>query len=130
VCTVTGSSVITMAAGACTITASQTGSTDYAAAPPETRSFQVNLASPTGTGPLVFLLAAAVLAAAGLTAGVRRLRLRSHRPPVHVPTVRAVPEPGPPGQVDVHDTGPTGTRTVRVESNPGASIMTIEEARP
>ena len=130
VCTVTGSSVITMAAGACTITASQTGSTDYAAAPPETRSFQVNPASPTGTGPLVFLLAAAVLAAAGLTAGVRRLRLRSHRPPVHVPTVRAVPEPGPPGQVDVHDTGPTGTRTVRVESNPGASIMTIEEARP
>ena len=130
VCTVTGSSVITMAAGACTITASQTGSTDYAAAPPETRSFQVNPASPTGTGPLVFLLAAAVLAAAGLTAGVRRLRLRSHRPPVHAPTVRAVPEPGPPGQVDVHDTGPTGTRTVRVESNPGASIMTIEEARP
>src|SRR5207344_3134232 len=36
VCTVTGSTVMTMAAGACTVTAAQTGSTDYAAAPPET----------------------------------------------------------------------------------------------
>ena len=130
VCTVSGSTVRTMAAGPCMITASQGGSADYAAAAPETRSFQVNPTSPTGTGPLVFLLAAAVMAAAGLTAGVRRLRLRSRRPVVHAPNVRAVPEPGPPGQVDVHDTGPTATRTVRIESNPGASITTIEEARP
>ena len=130
VCTVSGSTVITTAARACMITASQGGSADYAAAPPETRSFQVDPASPKGTGPLVFLLAAAVMAAAGLTAGVRRLRLRSHRPPVHAPNVRAVPEPGPPGQVDVHNTGPTATRTVRIESSPGARTTTIEEARP
>jgi hypothetical protein len=130
VCTVSGSTVHTMAAGACTITAAQGGSADYTPAPLETRSFQVNPDSPTGTGPLVFLLAAVVMAAAGLTAGVRRLRLRSRRPLVHAPSVRAVPEPGPPGQVDVHDTGPTPTRTVRIESNPGASITTIEEARP
>lgn len=97
---------------------------------PETRSFQVNPVSPKGTGPLVFLLAAAAIAAAGLAAGVRRLRLRSRRPLVHAANVRAVPEPGPPGQVDVHDTGPTATRTVRIESSPGASITTIEEARP
>jgi hypothetical protein len=130
VCTVSGSTVITMTAGACTVTASQNGSTDYAAAPGETRSFQVNPASPNWTGPLVFLLAAAVMTAAGVAAGVRRLRLRSRRPLVHAPSVRAVPEPGPPGQVDVQNAGPTATRTVRIESSPGTSITTTEEARP
>jgi hypothetical protein len=130
VCTVSGSTVITLAAGACTVTASQDGSADYAAARPETRSFQVNPVSPKGTGPLVFLLAAAAMAAAGLAAGARRLRMRSHRPLVHAPKVQAVPEPGPPGQVDVHDTEPTATRTVRIESSPGARTTTIEEARP
>jgi hypothetical protein len=129
VCTVSGSTVITTAAGACTITASQDGSAGYAAAPQQTRSFPVNPASPTGTGPLVFLLAAAVMAAAGLTAAVRYLR-RPRPPLVHAPSVRAVPEPGPPGQVDVHNTGSAPTRTVRIESSPGASITTIEEARP
>ena len=130
VCTVSGSTVITTAAGACTITASQDGSADYAAAPQQTRSFPVNPASSNWTGPLVFLLAAAVMAAAGLTAAVRHLRLRSRPPLVHAPSVRAVPEPGPPGQVDVHNTGSAPTRTVRIESGPGASITTIEETRP
>jgi hypothetical protein len=130
VCTVSGSTVITTAAGACTITASQDGSTDYAAAPIQTRSFQVDPASPNWTGPLVYLLAAAVMAAAGVGAVVRRIRLRSHRPPVHAPNVRAVPEPGPPGEVDVQNTGPAATRTVRIESSRGASVTTIEEARP
>jgi hypothetical protein len=130
VCRVSGSTVVTTAAGACTVTASQDGSADYAAAPPETQSFQVNPASPNWTGPLVFLLAAAVMTTAGVAAGVRRLRLRSRRPPVHAPSVRAVPEPGPPGQVNVQNTGPTATSTVRIESSPGTSITTIEEARP
>jgi hypothetical protein len=130
VCTVSGSTVITMAAGACTITASQGGSSDYAAAPIQTRSFQVDPASPNWTGPLVYVLAAAVMTAAGVAAGVRRLRLRSRPPLVHAPSVRAVPEPGPPGQVDIQNTGPAATRTVRIESDPGASVTTIEEARP
>ena len=130
VCTVSGSTVITTAAGACTVTASQDGSADYAAAPTETRSFQVDPASSTWTGPLVFLLAGAVMTAAGVAAGVRRLRLRSRRALVRAPSVRAVPEAGPPGQVDVQNTGPTATRTVRIESSPGTSITTIEEARP
>jgi hypothetical protein len=130
VCTVSGSTVITMAAGACTVTASQDGSADYAAAPIQTRSFQVDPASSTWTGPLVFLLAGAVMTAAGVAAGVRRLRLRSRRALVRAPSVRAVPEPGPPGQVDVQNTGPAATRTVRIESSPGTSITTIEEARP
>ena len=42
VCTVQGSAVTTVAAGLCTITASQAGSTDYAAALDVSRSFQVN----------------------------------------------------------------------------------------
>jgi hypothetical protein len=130
VCTVSGSTVITMAAGACTVTASQDGSADYAAATIQTRSFQVDPASSTWTGPLVFLLAGAVMTAAGVAAGVRRLRLRSRRALVRAPSVRAVPEPGPPGQVDVQNTGPAATRTVRIESSPGTSITTIEEARP
>src|SRR5713101_5256947 len=41
VCTVSGLSVTTMAVGVCTITASQGGSADFAAAPDVTRSFQV-----------------------------------------------------------------------------------------
>jgi hypothetical protein len=130
VCTVSGSTVITTAAGACTVTASQDGSSDYAAAPIQTRSFQVDPASPNWTGPLTYLLAAGVMAAAGVAAGVRRLRGRSHRALMHAPNVRAVPEPGPPGQVDVQNTGPAATSTVRIESNPGTSVTTIEEARP
>src|SRR5271165_5466563 len=50
VCTVAGSAVTTVAAGTCTITASQGGSARYAAAPDVSRSFQVN---PVHTGPAV-----------------------------------------------------------------------------
>ncbi len=49
VCTVANSTVTTVAAGLCTITASQAGNTDYAAAPPVTQSFQVNPAAQTIT---------------------------------------------------------------------------------
>ena len=48
VCTVAGSVVTTVAAGPCTITASQGGSARYAAAPDVSRSFQVN---PVKAGP-------------------------------------------------------------------------------
>src|SRR5204863_6791842 len=72
VCTVSGSTVTTMAAGACTITASQDGSADYAPAGAVTQSFPVSPSSPNRTGLLVFLLAAALMAAAGVAAGVRR----------------------------------------------------------
>jgi len=59
VCTVAGSVVTTVAAGPCTITASQGGSARYAAAPDVSRSFQVNpvkagptaTTSPSVTGP-------------------------------------------------------------------------------
>ena len=51
VCTVSGSAVTTAAAGLCTITASQGGSTDYAAASPVTQSFQVNPVNAVNPGP-------------------------------------------------------------------------------
>jgi hypothetical protein len=91
-------------------------------------SWRLNFAPSQGAGALVFLLAAALLAAASLTLGVRRLRLRPR--PAPAPSVRAVPEPGPPGQVSVRITGTAVTHTVRIEPSPGASITTIEEVRP
>jgi hypothetical protein len=130
VCRVSGSTVTTMATGACTITASQDGSASYTAAPDVRRSFQVNPASSKGSGALVFLLAAATMAAAGVTLAVRRLRLRSHPAPAHAASVRAVPDTGPPAAVSVQDTGTGATHTVRIEPNPGTSSTTIEEAQP
>jgi hypothetical protein len=130
VCTVSGATVTTMAAGACTVTATQGGSASYAAADGVTRSFQINPVSSKGPGALVFLLAAAIMAAAGIALAVRRLRLRSRRSLVHAPDVRAEPDSGPPGHVSVHNTGTGMTHTVRIEPNPGASTTTIEEVRP
>jgi hypothetical protein len=54
---------------------------------------------------LVVLLAATVTTAAGLAVAAGRLRLRPGPPPARGPSVRAVPEPGPPGQLDVHSSG-------------------------
>ena len=134
VCTVTGSTVTTLAAGTCTITASQSGSTRYAAAPDVTRSFHVKPATSKVAGALVSLLAAAAViltaAAAAATLAARRRRLRPHPLPAPGPSVRAVPYTGPPGLVSVHTTGKDATHTVRIETSPGTSVTTIEEARP
>ena len=134
VCTVKGSAVTTVAAGACTIMASQGGSARYAAAPDVRQSFQVNPVPPKAAGVWVILLAAVILAAAAAAATMvlRRRRLRSHPPPAPAPAanVRAVPDTGPPGLVSVHNTGTDATHTVRIEPSPGTSITTIEEARP
>jgi predicted phage tail protein len=81
--------------------------------------------------PVVISLAAlAVGATAGaLTLAARRLRARS-RPPLTPPSdVRAVPDPGPPGPVSIHEIGVDETYTVRLEPYPGAIITTIEEIR-
>ncbi len=132
VCTVAGSVVTTVAAGPCTITASQGGSGRYAAAPDVRQSFQVNPVPPKAAGVWVILLAAVILAAAAATMVLRRRWLRSHPPPAPAPAanVRAVPDTGPPGLVSVHNTGTDATHTVRIEPSPGTSITTIEEARP
>ena len=131
VCTVAGSAVTTVAAGPCTITASQGGSARYAAATDVLQSFQVNPVPSKAAGVRVILLAAVILAAAAATLVVRRRRLRSHPPPTGpAPNVRAVPDTGPPGLVSVHNTGTDATHTVRIEPSPGTSITTIEEARP
>jgi sugar lactone lactonase YvrE len=49
ICTISGSTVLLVAAGGCTIQANQTGSSVYAAAPPVTQSFTVTLLAQTIT---------------------------------------------------------------------------------
>jgi hypothetical protein len=90
--------------------------------------FHVNPAALKSPGSLVVLLAAAVTTTVGLTVAVGRLRLRPRPPQVHAPWVRAVPDPGSPGQVNVHDDGPAAARAVRSEAGPVAGIATTEEA--
>jgi hypothetical protein len=128
ICTVSGPTLTPIAAGTCTVTASQGGSDHYAAARDTAQSFDV--ASPTSgfPGALTILLGAVVFAAAGATSLVRRMR-RSHRPPEPEPTVRADPVPGPPTLVSVQNTGAGVTHTVRIESSPGASITRIKEGK-
>jgi len=132
VCTVAGSAVTTVAAGPCTITASQGGSARYAAAPDVTRSFQENPATSNVAGALVSLLAAAavILTAAAGALAVRRRWLRRHVLPTLRPSVRVEPHTGPPGLVSVHTTATDATHTVHIEPSPGTSTTTIEEARP
>jgi hypothetical protein len=128
ICTVSGPTLIPIAAGTCTVTASQGGSDHYAAARDIAQSFDVASATSGFPGALTILLGAVVFAAAGATSLVRRVR-RSHRPPEPQPTVRADPDPGPPTLVSVQNTGAGVTHTVRIESSPGASITRIKEGK-
>ena len=106
VCTVTGSVVTTVAAGPCTITASQGGSARYAAALPVTQSFQVDSVPSKVAGVWVILLAAVILAAATATMVLRRRRLRSHPPPA--------PAPAPADQiVPFHDAPKKSARLIK-----------------
>jgi len=133
ICTVSGSTLTPVAAGTCTVTASQGGSDHYAAARNVAQSFDVTSATSMFPGALTILLGAAVFAAAGATALVRRIRRarrRSHRPPEPQPSVHAAPVPGPPTLVSVQNTGTGPTHTVRIESSPGARLTTIKEGRP
>jgi hypothetical protein len=134
VCTVSRATVTTLAAGTCTITATQGGSTTYAAARAAPRSFQVNPGAPAIPAALIRSLAAAALAAAGLAAagGVlalrrRRLRLRGRPPAPAGPRVHAEPNPGPPGSASTRTTGGAVAHTVRIDAHPGASTMMIRE---
>jgi len=128
ICTVSGPTVTPVAAGTCTVTASQGGSDHYAAARDLAQSFDVASATSGFPGTLTILLGAVVFAAAGATSLVRRVR-RSHRPPEPQPTVRADPVPGPPTLVSVQNTGAGATHTVRIEPSPGASITRIKEGK-
>jgi hypothetical protein len=128
ICTVSGPTLTPIAAGTCTVTASQGGSDHYAAARDIAQSFDVASATSGFPGALTVLLGAVVFAAAGATSLVRRVR-RSHRPPEPQPTVRADPVPGPPALVSVQNTGAGVTHTVRIESSPGASITRIKEGK-
>ncbi len=129
-CTVSGPTANLTAAGTCTITAGQGGSGRYAAAREVEQSFQVASASSILPNALKFLLGAAVFAAAGVTALVRRVRRRPPRPPTPQPGLRVAADPGPPTLVSVQNTEAGVPHTVRFEPSPGASITTIKEARP
>jgi len=106
------------------------GASAEASAQPTTMAV---LASATGKvpKPVIALLAivavVAIAAAAALTA--RRLRKRPRRRPPGAPPadVRAVPEPGPPSPVSLHEIGLAETYVVRLEPLPAAIITTIEE---
>ena len=134
VCTVSGSTVRTAAAGRCAIRASQTGNADYQPAADVTQSFTVDRRTGRHTGSgagrallLIVALAAVILAIAAASLVVRQLRLRSRMPPP--PNIRAEPHGGPPAVVSVQDTGTDKTHSVRIEPHAGASVTTIEELR-
>jgi hypothetical protein len=136
VCTASGPTVTTAAAGKCRITASQGGNARYAAARPVTRSFRVvavALISHGAQGPqtLIIALGTAIVAAAGMagTVLVRRRQLRSRRRPLE-PRVRAEPHTGPPTMVGVHATGTDATQTVRIEPSPGTRSVTTRKVSP
>ena len=133
-CTVTKSTVTTRAAGTCTITAAQSGSARYAAAPAVTRSFRESPIGTKGARPPAGLLAAAAIilavGAVALTLARHRRRLPPHPPTAPGLSVRAVPQAGPPRLVSVRTTGTDATTTVRIEPSSGTSTTTIEEARP
>jgi fibronectin type 3 domain-containing protein len=101
-------------------------------------------AEPTGTAVLtskqvpkqviVSLAAIAIGATLGALAlagqWLRRRSLRSHSPAAPPAEVRAVPEPGRPGPVSIHEIGIEETYTVRLEPLAAAIITTIEELTP
>jgi len=72
------------------------------------------------------------LALAGQWLRRRSLRSRSPAPPPAAPPAeaRAVPEPGRPGPVSIHEIGIGETYTVRLEPLAAAVITTIEELTP
>jgi hypothetical protein len=147
VCTVSGSTVRTAAAGRCAIRAAQAGNADYQPAADVTQSFTVGQRTGTGTGTetgtgtgtgsgagrvllLIAALAAVILVIAAASLVVRQLRLRDRPPVPPPPNVRAEPHGGPPAVVSVQDTGTDKTHSLRIEPHAGASVTTIEELRP
>jgi hypothetical protein len=143
VCTVSGSTVRTSAAGRCAIRAAQAGNADYRPAADVTQSFTVGQRTGTGTRTetrtgtgtgagrvllLIAALAAVILAIAAAWLVVRQLRLRDW-PPVPPPNIRAEPHGGPPAVVSVQDTGTDKTHSLRIEPHAGASVTTLEELR-
>ena len=87
--------------------------------------------------PVIVSLAAVAIGAtaAALALAAQRLRKRpprSHPPAAPPSEVRAVPDPGRPGPVSIHEIGTEETYTVRLEPLPAAIITTtttIEEMR-
>jgi hypothetical protein len=129
ICTVSGSTFTTIAAGTCTVTASQSGSDHYASARDMAQSFDVVPATSGFPGVLTILLAAVVFAAS-VVRKVRKMRAarrHSDHLPEPQPTISAEPVPGPPALVRVRNTGAGVRHIVRIESSPGATMTRIKE---
>jgi hypothetical protein len=124
ICAVSGPTLTPIAAGTCTVIASQGGSDHYAAARDIAQSFDVTPAPSRFPGVLTILLAAVVFAAAGVASVVRKVR---HHSPEPEPTISAEPVPGPPALVSVSNAGAGVRHTVRIESSPGATVTRIKE---
>jgi hypothetical protein len=157
VCTVTGTTVTTLAAGQCEIQASQAGNADFQPATAVIQGFTVaavgrdtptapasgptpghtpTAAGSAGPGKLVaILLAVAVALLTGililLAARLWGARRQSGpRPPTPPATrVKAEPQPGPPPAVRIRVTGTEPTHAVRIEPHPGTRSTQIEEVR-
>jgi hypothetical protein len=138
VCTVSGSTVRTVAAGRCEIRASQAGNADFQLAADVIQGFTVTSGftphhgqAVQSTGPralVVVLLAASILAL--LAAGLMIIRHRSHsRPPAtQAASVRAEAQEGPPAAVHIRVAG-TDTHVVRIEPHTGAHSTMIKEVQ-
>ena len=104
------------------------GSSNEASAEPTLKAVLTS-ASRVPRPVIISLAAVAVVATAAALALAARLLRRPHSKPPAVPPsdVRAVPDPGLPPVVSVHEYGTEETYTVRLEPLPAAIITTLEE---
>jgi fibronectin type 3 domain-containing protein len=104
------------------------GSSNEASAEPSLKAVLTS-ASRVPRPVIISLAAVAVVATVAALALAARLLRRPHSKPPAVPPsdVRAVPDPGLPPVVSVHEYGTEETYTVRLEPLPAAIMTTLEE---
>jgi hypothetical protein len=106
------------------------GSSNEASAEPSVKAVLTS-ASRVPRPVIISLAALAVVATvAALALAARLLRPHSKPPAVPPSDVRAMPDPGLPPVVSVHEYGTEETYTVRLEPLPAAIITTLEEIGP
>jgi Fibronectin type III domain len=129
VCTISGSTVNTVASGRCTIQAAQGGDADYLPAAAVTQTFIVsqNPGPVTSLWRALIAMAVIVLAVLSATPALRKRWQRSRPRKTPPPTVRAEPHPGPPATTSVRTTGTEATRRVRIEPHAGPTEIRLEE---
>jgi hypothetical protein len=137
VCTLSGFTVTTVAAGTCEIRASQSGNADYQPATDITQSFTVSKSQPTPDRVprtlIAILLAAIILGLPGGALILGRPRFRRHQRSRQKmtprPSIRAVAHPGPPPVVSIRTAKTEATHSVRTELHTGTRSTTIKEVQ-